>query len=209
MKRPWKLVWASTPQAFLSSLITQLPWEAFSGVSQSHSGWSLFFFPQLPVPQVSELNFLFSSFFINSLWRSRDNSPNSFCSLWDICKLPSHHPLAGPQPLVTYTAQSFHNLPSKPHTVCCGLHDPFTRLFPAPASCAGPQHSVRKGKLGGDPAWKKWKIGKRSVREKRMKELGRFSAWDEMENETYVERLFHFHLGYNIHKDRFKMVILV
>lgn len=37
------------------------------------------------------------------------------------------------------------------HYVCCGLHDPFNRLFPAPALHAGPLHYVRKRKLRRDP----------------------------------------------------------
>ena len=71
----------------------------------------------------------------------------------------------------------------------CGLYDLFTRLFPAPASRAGPQHCVRKEKLGGNPTWKSdRKMGARSCSEERVKELGGFGPEKRQTRETLREQ---------------------
>lgn len=121
-----------------------LPWPWLNSYPdksfQPHSGWGLFF-PQAPVLQVSKLlNFLLSSLFI------------SFHSLpSEICKLLSCtcRPIAsGDMNNLLFSYFAIQAV----HCVCCGLHDPFNRLFPAPASHAGPLCYVRKGKLGRDPS---------------------------------------------------------
>lgn len=56
-----------------------------------------------------------------------------------------HVTTSWPEATGSITASSRHHLPSKPHNCLCrGLYDSFTRLFPAPASHAGPHHCLRK-----------------------------------------------------------------
>lgn len=176
-------------------------------------------FPQPPVLHVSELNFPFSCLPEFS-WNIQGQLSKDFLFLlWDICKLWSHHPLVGPQPLVAYraSASSFHNLPSKPHSVC-GVG--FMICLP---DCSQPLHPV----LGPSTVWEKKNLegiqrGKVIERWERGVALRKgWRSWVGLaprrdrherrwENSLKFFCLFHCHCHYNIiHKDTKKILILV
>lgn len=91
--------------------------------------------------------------------------------------------------------------------MCRGLPDLFTRLFPAPASRAGPQHCEKR------KTWRKSNMKKMIERLERGAAVRKgWSNWMglvQRRGKTWHRQreslcLFHFNHSYNIHKDTYK-----